>query len=103
MVCLQGGLSKRWVSALPRVCFCSGANGRAAALTMYQRARKLEALMVDASAFAELADLQLEAYVVAMNALALVDSKSQWVTLPIVGEAGREVRASLHRVVCSFD
>ena len=68
----------------------------AAALTMYQRARKLEALMGDASAFAELADLQLEAYAVAMNALALVDSKSQWITLPIVSETGREVRSSLY-------
>ena len=58
---------------------------------MYQRARKLEALMGDASAFAELAELQLEAYVVAMNALALVDPKSQWITLPIVTETGHEV------------
>ncbi len=83
----------------PRPRFCSvfgGADRCAAALTMYQRARKLEALMGDASAFAELADLQLEAYAVAMNALALVDSKSQWITLPIVIETGREVGALLH-------
>lgn len=56
--------------------------------------------MGDASAFAELADLQLEAYAVAMNALALVDSKSQWITLPIVSETGREVRSSLHWEYC---
>ena len=56
--------------------------------------------MGDASTFAELADLQLEAYAVAMNALALVDSKSQWFTLPIVSETGREVRSSLHWEHC---
>ncbi|KAM5532722.1 hypothetical protein V8D89_013614 [Ganoderma adspersum] len=72
--------------------YVSRGDYRNAALTMYQRARKLEALMGDASAFAELADLQLEAYAVAMNALALVDSKSQWITLPIVSETGREPR-----------
>ena len=69
----------------------SGADGRTAALTMYQRARKLAVLMGDASAFAELAELQLEAYVVAMNSLALVDPKSQWITLPITAETGHEV------------
>ena len=58
---------------------------------MYQRARKLAAIMSDASAFAELAELQLEAYVVAMNSLALVDPKSQWITLPITAETGHEV------------
>lgn len=58
---------------------------------MYQRARKLAAVMGDASAFAELAELQLEAYVVAMNSLALVDPKSQWITLPITAETGHEV------------
>ena len=60
---------------------------------MYQRARKFAAAMGDAAAFVELAELQLEAYVVAMNALALVDPKSQWVTLPITAETGHEVRA----------
>lgn len=66
-----------------------GVNGQIAALTMYQRARKFSAAMGDAAAFVELAELQLEAYVVAMNALALVDPRSQWITLPIIAEAGQ--------------
>ncbi|KAI0643699.1 nucleoporin Nup120/160-domain-containing protein [Trametes meyenii] len=72
--------------------YVSRGDYRSAALTMYQRARKLAALMGDPAAFAELAELQLEAYVVAMNALALVDSKNQWITLPIIGETGHEPR-----------
>ncbi|TBU50494.1 nucleoporin Nup120/160-domain-containing protein [Dichomitus squalens] len=72
--------------------YVSRGDYRNAALTMYQRARKLEALMGDASAFTELVELQLEAYIVAMNALALVDPKSQWITLPIVTETGNEPR-----------
>lgn len=58
---------------------------------MYQRARKLAAVIGDASTFAELAELQLEAYVVAINSLALVDPKNQWITLPITAETGHEV------------
>ena len=58
---------------------------------MYQRARKLAALMGDPATFIELAELQLEAYVVAMNSLALVDVKNQWITLPITVESGHEV------------
>ena len=69
-----------------------GVNGPLAALTMYQRARKFAAAMGDARIFVEFAELQLEAYVVAMNALALVDPKSQWITLPITVETGHEVR-----------
>ncbi|TFK87436.1 hypothetical protein K466DRAFT_663014 [Polyporus arcularius HHB13444] len=72
--------------------YVSRGDYRNAALTMYQRARKLAAIMGDASAFAELAELQLEAYVVAMNSLALVDPKSQWITLPITAETGHEPR-----------
>ncbi|KAH9943007.1 uncharacterized protein BXZ73DRAFT_87453 [Epithele typhae] len=65
----------------------------AAALTMYQRARKFAvATSADTLAFIEFAELQLEAYVVAMNALALVDPKNQWITLPITGENGHESR-----------
>ncbi|KAI0637706.1 nucleoporin Nup120/160-domain-containing protein [Trametes polyzona] len=72
--------------------YVSRGDYRNAALTMYQRARKLAALMSDPATFAELAELQLEAYVVAMNALALVDPKNQWVTLPITAETGNEPR-----------
>ncbi|KAH9853874.1 nucleoporin Nup120/160-domain-containing protein [Lenzites betulinus] len=72
--------------------YVSRGDYRNAALTMYQRARKLAALLGDPAAFVELAELQLEAYVVAMNSLALVDPKNQWFTLPITGETGHEPR-----------
>ncbi|KAL7282041.1 hypothetical protein ACG7TL_003508 [Trametes sanguinea] len=72
--------------------YVSRSDYRNAALTMYQRARKLASLMGDPATFFELAELQLEAYVVAMNSLSLVDSKNQWVTLPITVETGHEPR-----------
>ena len=50
--------------------------------------------MGDASTFAELT--ALKAHAVAMNALALVGSKRQCITLPVVSETGCEVRSSLH-------
>lgn len=75
-------------------------DGFLAALTMYQRARKLAALMGDPAAFVELAELQLEAYVVAMNSLALVDPKNQWITLPVTVETGHEVSGLLSKGAC---
>ncbi|KAI0334875.1 hypothetical protein GY45DRAFT_1317953 [Cubamyces sp. BRFM 1775] len=72
--------------------YVSRGDYRNAALTMYQRARKLAALTGDPATFIELAELQLEAYVVAMNSLALVDAKNQWITLPITVETGHEPR-----------
>ncbi|KAI0829349.1 nucleoporin Nup120/160-domain-containing protein [Trametes gibbosa] len=72
--------------------YVSRGDYRNAALTMYQRARKLAALLGDPAAFVELAELQVEAYVVAMNSLALVDPKNQWITLPITVESGHEPR-----------
>ncbi|OJT13189.1 Nuclear pore complex protein Nup160 [Trametes pubescens] len=72
--------------------YVSRGDYRNAASTMYQRARKLAALMGDPAAFVELAELQLEAYVVAMNSLALVDTKNQWITLPVTVETGHEPR-----------
>src|ERR1700733_15367140 len=53
-----------------------------AALTMYQRARKLHDLINDPSSLVVLAEEQLEAYLVAMNALSLLDRKSAWVSMP---------------------
>ncbi|TFY51621.1 hypothetical protein EVJ58_g10469 [Rhodofomes roseus] len=64
----------------------------AAALTMYQRARKLGALIGDLSDFVSLTELQLEAYVVGMNALALIDQKNAWIVLPVTGETEHEPR-----------
>ncbi|KAI8984997.1 nucleoporin Nup120/160-domain-containing protein [Trametes punicea] len=72
--------------------YISRGDYRNAALTMYQRARKLATLMGDPATFFEFAELQLEAYVVAMNSLALVDPKNQWIMLPITVETGHEPR-----------
>lgn len=58
---------------------------------MYQRARKLASLVDDRSQFMELAELQLEAYVVAMNALSLVEQKNAWIAMPVTAEAEHEV------------
>ena len=65
---------------------------------MYQRARKLGALIGDLADFVSLTELQLEAYVVGMNALALIDQKNAWIVLPVTGETEHEVgrRPSAH-------
>ncbi|CCM04030.1 uncharacterized protein FIBRA_06187 [Fibroporia radiculosa] len=63
-----------------------------AALTMYQRARKLANLIGDPSNFTSLTELQLEAYVTSMNALALTDQKSAWIVLPVTAETEHEPR-----------
>jgi nuclear pore complex protein Nup160 len=55
---------------------------------MYQRARKL-ALLSDTNDLAQylsLAEQQLEALIVSSNALALLDQKDAWITLPIAPE-----------------
>ena len=65
-----------------------------AASTMYQRARKLAQLAGNSpDHFIKLAELQLEAYVVSINALSLIDQKSAWLVLPVSVESGNEVRA----------
>jgi nuclear pore complex protein Nup160 len=58
-----------------------------ASLTMYQRARKLEDVITDASSFVSLAESQLEALSVATNALSLVDEKSTWIVMPVMPDA----------------
>lgn len=63
-----------------------------AALTMYQRARKLHDLIGDASQLLVLAEEQLEAYILAMNSLALLDHPNAWIVMPIAVETAREVR-----------
>jgi nuclear pore complex protein Nup160 len=57
-----------------------------ASLTMYQRARKLQDVITDVTSFIALAEDQLEALSVAVNALNLVDEKNAWVLMPIVSD-----------------
>lgn len=51
---------------------------------MYQRAIKLRDAIVDAKSFVSLAESQLEALSVAINALYLVDEKVAWIFVPVV-------------------
>jgi hypothetical protein len=66
---------------------------------MYQRARKLGNIITSIGHTPEqyiaLAELQLEAYLVSINALSLIDPKSAWFVLPISAETGNEVSACL--------
>lgn len=80
------------------------ATRRLAALTMYQRARKLGNISSNGpEQFLNLAELQLEAYLVSINALSLIDPKSAWFVLPISAETGNEVSArnATVRLQCS--
>ncbi|KAH8105506.1 nucleoporin Nup120/160-domain-containing protein [Cristinia sonorae] len=72
--------------------FISRNDYRNAALTMYQRARKLSALSTDPAEFHSLAEMQLEACTVSINALSLVDPKSAWFVLPATDWGAREGR-----------
>ncbi|THU83924.1 hypothetical protein K435DRAFT_870799 [Dendrothele bispora CBS 962.96] len=66
---------------------------RNASLTMYQRARKLHALIANNPALmTTLADEELEAYTISMNALSLADSKTMWFMLPGSVETEHEPR-----------
>ena len=59
---------------------------------MYQRARKLGTVISNnPDQFLNLAELQLEAYTVCINALSLLDPKSAWFVLPISAENSNEV------------
>lgn len=49
---------------------------------MYQQAQKLAMSIVDVVSFVETAQAQLEAIMVAINALSLVDSKNAWIVAP---------------------
>jgi hypothetical protein len=66
-----------------------------AALTMYQRARKLHDLVGDPAQLLVLAEEQLEAYIVAMNSLALLEHPNAWILIPITIENNHEVRKSI--------
>jgi nuclear pore complex protein Nup160 len=50
---------------------------------MYQRARRIRAIIGKSSAgLNELASDELEAYMIAINALSLVDLKNAWIVVP---------------------
>ncbi|CAL1702056.1 unnamed protein product [Somion occarium] len=65
---------------------------RNAAAVMYQRARKLGTLYDNPADFDALAELQLEAYVVSINALSLIDPASAWFVMPLTNGHDREPR-----------
>lgn len=49
---------------------------------MYQHALKLKAAIVDGASFVEMAQAQLEAIMIAINALSLIDSRNAWIVIP---------------------
>ena len=72
-----------------------------AALVMYQRARKLATLAAEPSNFVPMAELQIEAYLGAVNALSLVDQKVAWIAIPLAAESDFTVRCLLLPLVLS--
>jgi len=68
---------------------------------MYQRARKLATLAADPSNFVSMAELQIEAYLGAVNALSLVDQKVAWIAIPFAAESDYVVRHILWFLVLS--
>jgi nuclear pore complex protein Nup160 len=66
-----------------------------AARIMYQRARKLHGLFGDPSLVIPLAEEQLEAYMVSINSLSLLDQKNAWIVMPVSTENGHEVGVPL--------
>ncbi|KAJ3566967.1 hypothetical protein NP233_g6671 [Leucocoprinus birnbaumii] len=73
-------------------------NHRDGALVMYQHAQKLAAAIVDATSFAERAQAQLEAIMIAINALSLVDTKNAWIIVPKSNSSARNRHISLNHV-----
>ncbi|KZW04416.1 hypothetical protein EXIGLDRAFT_743861 [Exidia glandulosa HHB12029] len=65
---------------------------RSAALTMYLHARKLGDLMGDPSTYEDLATWQIQALLVAINALGAVEPRNAWFTIPFAPETTRENR-----------
>lgn len=62
---------------------------------MFQRARKLQELLADPSNMRSVAQEQLEAYLVAINALSMVDRKSAYIVSPVAFDSHNEVCISL--------
>jgi nuclear pore complex protein Nup160 len=63
-------------------------------MTMYQRAQKLQDLITDPSLMVPLGEEQLEAFLVAMNSLSLLDEKNAWIVMPISSDSGHAVSPS---------
>ncbi|KAI0698869.1 nucleoporin Nup120/160-domain-containing protein [Cytidiella melzeri] len=73
--------------------YTSRGDYRNAASTMYQRARKFAVLgQNNPEEYIKLAQLQLEAYVVSINALSLIDQKNAWFVLPATPDSLHEPR-----------
>ena len=87
MVYHEGGLPQWFVTPffLPAIVDCD--IGIPAALVMYQRARKLATLAAEPLNFIPMAELQVEAYLGAVNALSLVDQKAAWIAIPLAAES----------------
>jgi nuclear pore complex protein Nup160 len=84
----RNGTSLRQVHVLP-----SDASVPAA-LVMYQRAAKLADVVAPADELLQLADMQREAYVTALNAMSLLEEKSAWIVVPVTND---NVRITLRR------
>ena len=63
---------------------------------MYQRARKLLDLVGDSAMFEKLAETVIEAYLISINALALLDPKNAWLTMPVTDDGTRQVIQNPH-------
>ena len=66
-----------------------------AALVMYQRAKKLATLSAEPENFVSMAELRIEAYLGAVNALSLVDQKVAWIAIPLAAESDYTVSCLL--------
>lgn len=103
-MCYEGIIAT--VNLFPPHWFWNANNGGflfTAALTMYQRARKLHDFTGNLSQVLVLAEEQLESYVVAMNALSLLDHANAWIVMPITSDDGRDVSYSSSYVLKSTE
>ncbi|KAF5363323.1 hypothetical protein D9756_000589 [Leucocoprinus leucothites] len=73
-------------------------NYRDGALVMYQQAQKMTTAVIDAASFAEKAQAQLEAIMISINALSLVDSKNAWIIVPKSNPTARKRRLNVNYV-----
>ncbi|KAH7103030.1 nucleoporin Nup120/160-domain-containing protein [Auriculariales sp. MPI-PUGE-AT-0066] len=64
---------------------------RSAAQTMYLQARKIGDL-IDSEHYEDLSTKHIQALLVAINALSIVEPRNAWFTVPLVAETGRENR-----------
>ena len=95
MVYHEGGLPQRFVTHFFLFVFTLCNTRISAALVMYHRARKLAILAAEPSNFVPMAELQMEAYLGAANALSLVDQKVAWIAIPHAAESDYVVRCLL--------